>query len=204
MKWIDELHKNTDTAIYLGSGPSINDITTEQWKCLSRFDTFGINHFHYHHFVPRFYHIEIKERDMNIWKQRHREIEQKYKNVKFICRNQGIFIREVPGLNIFENTFVYIMDKRGEERRPVTNYKINTNLDDNTLVCVGGVSLSLVFNLFYKMKYSKIILFGTDMFSSRYFWTGTPRYGKTHYETNKDFEGKSPDAPHNTSHINHL
>ena len=50
--------KRSDTIFLLGSGPSMLDITKEQWKYLNKHDTFGINYSFLLDHIPRFHHQE--------------------------------------------------------------------------------------------------------------------------------------------------
>lgn len=50
--------KSSDTLFVLGSGSSINEITSAQWEHISAHDTFGFNFWGIHEFVPTFYMLE--------------------------------------------------------------------------------------------------------------------------------------------------
>jgi hypothetical protein len=190
--------KKSDTAIFLGCGESINDITTEEWSKMKKFDVWTSNNFHYHSFIPNFYHVEVKNRDRVIWRHRHLERADKYRNVKFICHSQEIV--DLIGPDAFD-IYMYKMIKLGDARIPVPNYKMPEQKDQNILTCVGGISFTMLFELWYQMKYEKVILFGVDLYNSRYFWTDQVKFGKTHCHHNKDFEGKRETDPHNAAHL---
>src|ERR1700732_770880 len=59
---LDELDlrkwQNSDTLFILGSGPSINQISSERWAAISHHDTIGFNFWLYHRFVPKIYFAE--------------------------------------------------------------------------------------------------------------------------------------------------
>jgi hypothetical protein len=79
--------RGSDTAIFLGSGSSINNITNEQWKRISEFDVWAVNNFIYHWFTDiNFYHFYVKNFAKDIWKQRKAEKGDAYKNTNFIIR----------------------------------------------------------------------------------------------------------------------
>lgn len=55
--------KSSDTLFVLGSGPSINRISAERWKLIAAHDTVGFNWWLYHSFVPKFYFLEVIEKE---------------------------------------------------------------------------------------------------------------------------------------------
>jgi len=197
MSKISELfNQNKDVIIFLGCGQSINNLTKDQWKIIEKFDTMASNNFHYHSFVPTYYHLEIKARDREIWKRvQHNRLD--YNNVKWIINTSKNVADILPA---GARTYYYDMVKLGNERVECPNFLLNTNLD-NTLTCACGVSVTMFFELWYKMGYKNVILLGMDMHNSKYFWTDRPEYGSTHCHHNKDFEGKDENSPHNTAHI---
>ena len=52
--------KKSNQAIFLGCGPSINDITDEQWRKIDSMDVWVSNNWYIHDVVPDFYHLEVK------------------------------------------------------------------------------------------------------------------------------------------------
>ena len=52
--------KKSDQAVFLGCGPSINDITDEQWGKIDSMDVWTSNNWYIHDVVPDFYHLEVK------------------------------------------------------------------------------------------------------------------------------------------------
>ena len=57
--------KSSDTLFVLGSGPSINRISAERWKLIAAHDTVGFNWWLYHAFVPKFYFLEVIEKEVS-------------------------------------------------------------------------------------------------------------------------------------------
>ena len=51
-------YKRSDVLFILGTGPSINQISTQRWQAISRHDTLALNFWLYHPFVPTFYVVE--------------------------------------------------------------------------------------------------------------------------------------------------
>jgi hypothetical protein len=56
--------KSSDTLFVLGSGPSINRISAERWRLIAAHDTVGFNWWLYHAFVPKFYFLEVIEKEV--------------------------------------------------------------------------------------------------------------------------------------------
>ncbi len=54
--------KSSDTLFVLGSGPSINRISSQRWRTIAAHDTLGFNFWLYHSFVPKFYFFESIEK----------------------------------------------------------------------------------------------------------------------------------------------
>ena len=83
-------YKTSNRVYILASGPSVLDITKEQWKEISKYDTIGFNHWYVHDFEPTFYdlsylthenHFDSPENDMLI------QALSKCKNSKFIVNH---------------------------------------------------------------------------------------------------------------------
>ena len=47
-------YKTSNRVYILASGPSVLDITKEQWNEISKYDTIGFNHWYAHDFEPTF------------------------------------------------------------------------------------------------------------------------------------------------------
>jgi hypothetical protein len=204
---ISELKSNSNTAIFLGSGSSINEITPEQWDVLKRFDLWTVNNWVYHPaIVPHFYHIEVKHYNYKLIQKRLKEKRYLYRDVNFIfpkdktirllSRKGNHYIRDVA--KGFKNIFEY----RGLVRNPKrTHNPFNANYipDPVRLTKSYDMSLTAVFELMWKMNYERIVTFGIDLRDSYYFWTGgDTKYGKVHHQTNKAHENKPPAQPHAT------
>ena len=83
-------YKTSNRVYILASGPSVLDITKEQWNEISKYDTIGFNHWYAHDFEPTFYdlsylthenHFDSPENDMLI------QALSKCKNSKFIVNH---------------------------------------------------------------------------------------------------------------------
>lgn len=200
MKKLEEIYKrkDSDIAVFLGSGPSINNVTGRQWKAISKLDTWTVNNWVYHPFVPRFYHVEAKTWNRELLKKRIRMRGDDYKDTNFIINQSRLYLLDVIGPR--EHIYCYKMSKINVVNDPIVpKYKPSDNA--NVLVCNLNSSITMMLELLCRFKYRKVVFFGMDLVNSRYFWTGRPEYGEVHCQWNKDREGRKPEQRHNTAHI---
>ncbi len=199
MRTIKDICKNKGShiAVFLGSGPSINNITDEQWELIAKADTWTVNNWVYHPFVPKFYHPEVKKYNRDIIRRRIAARDD-YDNVNFIINQDRMHLLDVIGKD--KKVYTYRMHKINAVKKPIVpRYTPSSN--PNILTCNLNSSITMIFELMLRFKYKKVIFFGVDMSDSRYFWTDKPEYGETHCQWNKDHEHNNPDKPHNTAHI---
>lgn len=199
-------HKKSDTAVVLGSGPSINSLSKKDWEKLRTFDTWAMNNWIYHpFFVPKFYTIEAKHYDFNILKRRLDEKKKEYHNTIFLFRKHSIKMPngDRPALWKMAKDFPYIYLFKRKPRKGIKRSDDDWNsryeIDESVLTVSYDISITGLLELLYRMGYMRIILIGVDLYDSRYFWTdGGEKYGEIHHNTNKEHEGKDPNLPHNT------
>jgi hypothetical protein len=172
-------YKSSDIGYFLGCGETINDITEKQWEIIGDGDVWVSNNFHYHWFVPDFYHVEIKSGMpdwIELWKKRKLEKGSDYDNVKYIV-NRDHCDHTLYAIDYHPTVFGYprkVIKSNNRGKR----YKAFANHSNNA-------SFTLVLDLMSRMKYEKTILFGVDLRVSTYFWTDRPEFGETHQNTNK-------------------
>jgi len=200
MKSISEIyrHKKSETAIFLGSGPSINNITPKQWDLISDFDSWTMNNWLYHPFVPSFYHVEAKPYNRKLWKKRKSEMGDKFKNTVFIVNKDRRYLLDLIGNEKY--IYEYQMNKINITNQPIIP-KYTSDTDPNILTCNLNSSMTLLLELLLRFEYKQVVFFGVDLYDSNYFWTGKPEFGKVHAQWNKDHEGRKPTQQHNTAHI---
>ncbi len=170
----------SDVGFFLGCGPSINNITDAQWAIIKQHDIWVSNWFIYHNTIPDFYYAEIGMKYMSIWKERFRQKAGLYKDVKFM------FHKDNPNDSLIDETpniFMY------EKRKGIKGVEY---ILDGFVSHSRGASLILILDMMCLMGYKKIILFGVDLSTSTYFWTGNKKYGKTHLQTNKNMKVNTP------------
>ncbi len=178
-------YKKSDTIFILGSGPSINDITQQQWDVIARHDSIGFNWWFVHDFVPSFYMFQsANDRMLNILRDKHHQ----YSKVPFLLRGSafasGKFDFTDERLNLLKNQPVYFINEYPIAARcsiePKLLYRYMEALG---LLTPGRISkfipkwrssLGLIISLSFQMGYKKIVLCGADMQQSDHFWDYEP------------------------------
>ncbi len=170
----------SDIGFFLGCGPSIGRITSEQKSIIESHDVWASNFFIYHDIIPNFYYAEIGMKYMKLWKEKLKEKGDLYKDVKFMFHKDN---PNDPLIDETPNIFMY------EKRKGINGAEY---ILDGFVSPSRGASLILILDMMCLMGYKKIILFGVDLFTSTYFWTGDEKYGKTHLQTNKNMKVNTP------------
>ncbi len=201
--------KKSDTCVLLGSGPSINFITKEEWDAIRACDIWTLNNWIYHPtIVPDFYHVEAKYYNFPILKRRFNEKRKQYQNVKYLFeKGKGLRLRD--GSSALLHTVVgdmpykyeYAMIKR-DPRRTDKVFTAKYVMQKSRLTKSYDMSIAVLLELIYRLGYKHIVIFGIDLYDSTYFWTGgNPVYGEVHHQWNKQHEGKDKNLPHSTHKI---
>jgi len=144
--------KKNNSAIFLGCGPSINDLDIDFIKDK---DVWANNNFIIHDsIVPDFYHLELKEhRNGPTFRKLLKEKENLYKNVNWILNEQRGYLLKSINPKIYENIYLY--------------RKIKVH-------CLA--SLTIILQIMAEMKYDRIYFCGVDLKNSNYFWTDNQKY----------------------------
>lgn len=166
-------HKKSDTIFVLGSGPSVSNLAKEQWECISKHDSFGINFSFLLNFVPTFYSMEDGKikwyRDF---------IEQKFKpyrkrfseTIWFISeRHTFRFIhpRLTPGFFPVNPMCCFYDYPRAIELKEDRDF---TEEDFTRYSLVYRGSLSVVLHLVDRIGYKNIVLLGVDLHTCSHFF----------------------------------
>ena len=197
-------HKGSDTAIYFGCGPSINDITKDDWKILKKYDTWVSNWFLYHEFiVPNFYYLSIDKEHIQEFKKLFAEKRNKFDNTIFLSTT--IHSGTIKRHRVVDKFITYKIHQprtKAELRRK----GINTLNDykpmvDGKIYFYGNAHLTFLFALMWLMGYKEIILYGVDLNDRRYFWHDRK---DVHWRWNRETrinqgKVKDPDTVHPSS-----
>ena len=174
-------YKTSDTIFLLGSGPSINDISKEQWELIGKHNSIGFNYWFAHDFVPTYYMFQGADETML---ELLKDTNSKYKNIPFLLRGADIAAGSLDTsddrINLLKNNPVYYLNTY-----PISSkcsievsklFKFVESLGFFTFNKISDFvpkfrgSLGLLISLSYQMGYKKIVLCGMDMKDSSHFW----------------------------------
>jgi hypothetical protein len=170
-------HKKSDTIFILGSGPSIKELTKEQWQHISKHDSFGINFSFLLDFVPTFHSMEDGQTKWmrGFIEERISPYRKKFSNTVWFISNRHLsrFIHPRLTPEFFpENPIccVYKFPKSIElsEDRPF----IREDFTKNSIIYRG--SLSVVLYLADLIGYKNIVLLGIDLHTPEHFFYDMP------------------------------
>lgn len=194
----NDLKPRSTTLHILGSGPSINSISADRWMDISKSDSFGINFFLAHHFVPDLLSLEFKIKTINtesplcffrLINSRGRELSERGTliilklNGDLSDKNSVSSILSIIRQEIPENLWPNLRFARVTNFHPANHCGLTTSL--NWIDARGLLSqqkhrerfvqmrASVVFALLIgmRMNYQRIVLHGFDMGPGNYFYT---------------------------------
>lgn len=166
---IEELKKlkKSDTLFILGGGSSINSITEKEWKVIKTKDSFGLNFWLYHEFVPDFYCYEepfFKEIFYKTLKLKEKE----YENTIFILKDGKLSHELVPEqLKKNYRLSLQLSALISSKKEMIKFYKKVENLK---MIVQARVSMSYLIYLGYLMGYEKVVLCGVELDNTKYFY----------------------------------
>ena len=163
-------YKKSDTIFVLGNGPTINDVTEDQWRHIAKCDSIGVNVWPVHKFVPTFYRMKIHEREyLEDYSKAIAENIKHYGNTVFFIHEmrfeRGLHPKIYPELFPDEPLicpYVYRGVKIAkDEDFTADNFK-------DSIAYRGALSITL--DIIKNFGYKKIILMGVDLYSSDHFY----------------------------------
>lgn len=163
--------KKHDEAIFLGCGPSINELTPAAWQKIDNLDVWASNNWFVHDLIPDFHHLEVKLHRNGEFAKKMVELKKdEYKDVNWILDSTRPYLYDIVKNDWFENIYSYQKEYREE------NGFYTPTLDKVQVSYMA--SLTIVLDLMQKMSYKKIYFCGVDLYSSEYFWTENEKYEK--------------------------
>ena len=178
-----------DTFFIIGTGPSINTMTEDNWKLIAQHDSVGLNFFLVHPFTPTYSYIELKKKSLGqsgepIALELIRASGQKQLNTQktiFLNIEQGAFPLAKQVVNNSDYSFFVTQYRRFKTCCPEQLSRIIRALADhgrNTDLLVHH-SASVVFWIMLAALsgYSKIALIGVDLNQPGYFFYDRNQYG---------------------------
>jgi len=191
-------YKTSDTLFILGSGPSINDITDDQWKTIKSSDSIGFNFWPVHEFVPSFFMFQPgNDKSSEKLAKVLYDKSQDYGNVPIIIRGSGM----ANGLLNFENdSHAFLLNHTVYYLKEYFIHP-NCSIEPNSLfdytealgmLCFGKIphfvpkwktTMGLLLSFSFNLGYNNVILCGMDMKDSSHFWDNIGyQSAKDHYQ----------------------
>jgi hypothetical protein len=180
-----ERFKSSNTLFIMGSGPSICDMSDEQFRHISKHDSFGFTNWTMHDHVPTFYMNEFKSRTTELDNCQEQELanlvakKDLYQNTALIFRAGSTIFKNIKGIEKygfpFDNVFLAIdIGVNGRNKNEfIDSLKLLKNLgiiDINQLMLQKTSSLFRCIIFAYKLGYKKIVLCGIDLTGDQYFF----------------------------------
>lgn len=191
-------YKTSDTIFILGSGPSINNISEDQWNHIRQENSVGFNYWFIHDFVPDFYmfqmppEIPLHEMTLNMLDS----VRESYRDIPFIFRGDAnaevTFDTKDPRFETLTNGDLYVLDEYPIHRK----VQVDINLILEYFELMGMLefdripriipklrsSVILLMVLAYQMGYKKIVLCGVDMNEGFEHFYDAPEFKKKYDE----------------------
>lgn len=158
--------RTSDTVFIFGSGASLNEISTDEWRTIATANTISFREFPRQSFVRADYHVTAEVDDLDEYASRLRD-NPLYAATVFIVQRgwpavsgNNLIGRRLlrPGARVFR----YRRLARGRYEAP------SRSLDAGLVHGFGSVVG--VVNFAYLLGWRTIVLAGVDMYDKRYFW----------------------------------
>lgn len=169
-------HKTSDTLFVLGSGPSINDISEDEWKVIAEHNSIGFNYFLAHPFVPTFFHMELRPKELDIFRGCYAQRRDAYEGIPFMINYHFLGNDlKLADVDFIRNKLVTIprtySEAKPDDLAGILGFAhdIIAPSDNSFLVHYRG-SLCLMISLAVLLGYKKIVLAGVDLNNSTYFY----------------------------------
>lgn len=165
--------KKSKSAIILGCGPSINDVSEEDWDIIASMDKWTLNNWMIHKVVPDFYHLEVKKHRNGPLIRKIIDIKKnEYCEVNWILDATRDYLLDYVDPKLFKNIYRY-------NKRLIESSGTHDILK-NCVTCILNPrsSLSIVFDIISRFNYDKIYICGIDLYDSTYFWTNNNDYNE--------------------------
>ena len=167
--------RKSDTVFIFGSGYSLNDISSEEWRQFEKHDTLGLSGFIYQKWVRVDYHlirgwVEAKAGALN-WRAHSEDFANVLNsNAHF---KDTILVLQGEYLAQFCNTLIGYRLIRPATR--IFRYSTARGAQAATRCLKDGLchtvgTLSDAVNFAYCLGWKNIVLVGVDLYDSRYFW----------------------------------
>lgn len=158
--------RTSDTAFVFGSGSSLRDIPSDEWKRIDAHDTAAFSHFHRQTWVQVGYHLIAEVNDVDATAASFRT-NPCYRDTVYLvmCGLQAAASNEMVARRLFPRgarLFRYRRVARGRSLPPGESFKAGLVHGTNTLLDVVNFALL--------MGWKTIVLAGVDLYHREYFF----------------------------------
>ena len=167
--------RKSDTVFVFGSGYSLNDITSDEWRHFEQHDTVGLSGFIYQNWIRVDYHlirgwVEVKAGAFN-WRGHSQDFaavlnaNPHFKETILIMQGEYLahFCNNLIGYGLIRpGTRIFRYRTARGTRAPTPSFQ-------EGLTHAYG-TLSDAVNFAYCLGWKRIVLVGVDLYDSRYFW----------------------------------
>lgn len=169
--------RKSDTCFLLASGTSVLNLKTSDLDEIRKHDSFSINYFLLHDFVPDFYYLEIDHRKVSFFRETLDHVlgKNKFSRTVLLINNEGVdlsfmaqTIKDYPLLDVYITCYRRLSggDSYLLSRRIRSSLKLGGS---NLLIHQGGSVAYLIFLSIY-LGYKNIVVVGADGFTPGHFY----------------------------------
>ncbi|MBA7523055.1 hypothetical protein ES705_15178 [subsurface metagenome] len=181
-------YKKSNTLFILGSGASIVNISSEEWKIIRKSDSFGFNHWIVHDFVPTFYMFECENPKKLVFFRNLKQKAEKYKRVPIIYKgltNQPIDLDRFPSQlrkNLYISALFLFQCEDVISFSQIIKYMKKLKMFSQSekmrihMQCRASISDIIIFGVI--AGYKNIVLCGVDLNKINYFYEADSNYYK--------------------------
>ncbi len=177
--------RKSDTVFVFGSGSSLNDITTAEWRAIEAHDTIGFNWFVHEKFLRCDYHVirEIGPTDLDPAAER--RLREYCDRIRTNPRYASTVLMVQSGFRATNGNLAIGLGLLPPER-PIFLWRSLRDRAEPSQSLADGLThqygtLEECVNFAGLMGWTTIVIAGVDLYDRRYFWLGPdePVYGDT-------------------------
>ncbi|MGG2053145.1 hypothetical protein ABFY48_02015 [Lysinibacillus pakistanensis] len=167
--------KTSDRLFILGTGGTINDITDEQWGHIKKYDSWGMNYWSLHSFVPTYYTFEFfyKTENLDNLIKLNRLLNIDYDFIKELGNMEDNSISILKSENkiipFLQNHYLDFYSKKDFEQRFDLLKELNLIEDDNCFYSFVSTAVT-IFSIAIRLGYKEIIFCGVELKNNGYFY----------------------------------
>jgi len=178
-----KLYKSSNTVFILGSGPSLNSLSSNQINQVKLHDSFGINYsFFKSEIIPTYQYFGWHKDRYYRWLELFSPFREKYTDVVIMMHNKSLYSRLIhPRLTpkLFPKDPIIHISRLPPSLYISEERKIRDDEFNKSLLYRG--SLSFVLHIVVNMGYKRIVLLGIDLNTNKHFFDDLPQMNNEKY-----------------------